>query len=87
MIDLKKFNALRAKVQEAQGDVDRARGALDQMLKQLRDEFGCKDLEAADRKAKLLEEQAEAAEEEYNDALQAFEEEWGEVLKELPEED
>jgi hypothetical protein len=74
-IDLKKYQQLKDKVDQHQRDADRAAGALEQLMVQLKDKFGCKTLNAAKAKATILEEEAEAAEGVYNRALAEFEKE------------
>ena len=43
---------IKQKINSAQSETDEARGALDQMTSQLRDEFECDDLKSARSKAK-----------------------------------
>ena len=78
-IDIKKFQQLKDKVDGLQRDADRAAGALDQLMGQLKEKFGCKTLNAAKAKATILEEEAEAAGITYNKALAEYEKELASV--------
>jgi hypothetical protein len=80
MADLNDVLELKKRVEKLQRDADRAAGALAQTLAQLKSEFGCSSLEAAEallKKAKTDEQKAQVA---FDTALAAFEEEWGEAL-------
>ncbi len=82
MIDLKQYNELKKKVDRLQRDADRAQGALDKLMDELKDEFSCGTLEEAEKMLAGLEKKAEKAERDYVRKLAAFEEKWSEVLGE-----
>ena len=60
--------------------LDKAEGALQQVMKQLKEKFGCTTLEAAKKKLKLLKKQGQEAEVEFDKAVEEFEEEWNDKL-------
>ena len=76
MSELKRYVDLKRKVEQAQQNADRADGALEQVTKRLKNEFGCPTLAAAKKKLKLLEKQEERALTEFENAVEEFEEEW-----------
>ncbi len=80
MIDLKAYTRLKAQVDQAQREHDRAVGSLDQLKKQLLDEFKCKTLEEAQELLEHYEKEEKLAEKEYNREYKAFTDKWGEVL-------
>jgi len=73
---LKKYMGLKKKVERAQQEADKAEGALEQVMKQLKKEFGCSTLEEAKKKLKVLEKQKQKAEKDFEIAVEEFEEEW-----------
>jgi len=73
---LKKYMALKSKVEEAQQEANKAEGALEEITKRLKKEFGCADLVAAKRKLKLLKKQKQKIETEFEEAMEEFEEKW-----------
>ena len=79
-INVDEYKALKKKAADAKTEADRAEGALQAKMKQLRDEFGCDSLAAAEallaEKHKLL----TAAEADYAEKLAAFQEKWGKLL-------
>lgn len=48
MIDLKRFENLKYQMEEAQKKTEQAKGALSQLMKQLKEEFDCNSLEDAE---------------------------------------
>lgn len=83
MIDKEKFDKLRAIAEKARTERDKAEGLLEAAKQRLKEEFGCKDLKAAKKLAAELDAEATDAEEAYETALAAFEEEWGDELDNL----
>lgn len=81
MIDIEQYNRIKKKADQARADVQRAEGALDQVMKNLKDDFGCSTIEEAEAKLIELEEQEKAAEAAYQTELAAFQEKWGDLLK------
>lgn len=78
MSTLQKYLQLKKKVDQSQQEADKAEGALEQVIKQLKKEFGCTTLEEAKKKLKILERQQQKAETEFGDAVEEFEEKWDE---------
>ena len=83
---LKKYMKLQKSVTEAQVSASRAEGALSQLMVGLKDKFGCDTLKQAKKKLKSLQSQEETSREEFEEAVEAFEEKWQEHLQETEEE-
>lgn len=79
-LDLTTFQKLQNAVDEKQRQADRAQGAYDQAMAQLKTEFGCATLADAKTKLAELEKQEKAATAAYEKALAAFLAEHGEKL-------
>lgn len=78
MNQLKKYLELKKKVEQAQQKSDKAEGALEQIMEQLKEKFGCSTLKEAKKKLALLEKQEREAKEEFETAIEEFEEKWEE---------
>lgn len=50
---------LKQKVERMKQDRDKAQGALDQIIGQIEADFGCKDLEAAEKRLHIIERKSE----------------------------
>ena len=72
MAAIDELSQLRSRLDRLRQDVAKATGALDQVLSQLKGEFGCDDLEEAERKLKALTKEAKTAETVFLDALEEF---------------
>jgi predicted nucleic acid-binding Zn-ribbon protein len=68
-MDLKKLEAMKAKIEEAKDTKARAEGALEPLMKQLEEEFGCKTVEEARKKLKKMQSEIEIAEEEIEEKI------------------
>jgi len=79
-MDLKEYERLKSKVDRLQREADRAEGILEEKMARLKEEFGCKTLDDARKLLKTLEEDADEAGVEYDDALESFKEKWGNKL-------
>jgi predicted nucleic acid-binding Zn-ribbon protein len=79
-VDLRKFDKLKREVETARQQKDRAEGALQQAMKQLKDEMGCDSLDEARELEKKLSRQVKKAEADFESELEAFEEKWGEIV-------
>jgi hypothetical protein len=81
------YNAIKQQAEKAQRAADRAAGALDAAMLQLKTEFGCDSIEAAE--SLLIDLKAEAADaaKAADNALDNFEQEWGDALRQLPNAD
>jgi len=80
MTNLDRYQKLKGKADELQREADRAEGALEQLMDKLKDEFDCETLEEAEKLSKKLEKEAKKAEEDFETAIDMFEEKWGDVL-------
>ena len=74
--DLKDYLQLKKEAEEAQQQADKAEGALEGVMKRLKDEFGCKSLESAEKKLKELEKIEKKAKKDFAAAVEKFEEDW-----------
>lgn len=74
--DLKEYVALKRRVEQSQQKADKAEGALGEVMKRLKTEFGCSTLAEAKEKLKRLEKQGVIAKREFDNALRKFEEKW-----------
>lgn len=79
---LEKYIQLKENVDTAQQRSDRAQGALDQLMKTLEKDFSCSTLKAAKTKLKTLQKQEEKVRDEFETAVEEFEEKWEEQLQE-----
>ena len=73
---MKNYNRLKRKADEAQQTADKAEGALEQVMKQLKKEFDCDSIEKAEKKLEQLKKQESKAKKEFETSVQEFEEEW-----------
>lgn len=77
---MQEFVRLKEQALSLRRRADQGDGALTMVKKQLMDEFGCDNMEAAEKLLKRLEREREAAEREYQEELDRFIKEWGETL-------
>ena len=82
MTTISKYVKLKEQVDEAKSDADKAEGALNQIMKQLKTDFDCSSLTTAEKKCKQLKKQAKEAEENFDNAVEEFTEKWVEELQE-----
>lgn len=75
-ISEQKYRQLKGDVEQAKSEADKARGALDQLLTRLEEEYGCKNLAQARTKLAELESEKNKAQKEFAKALQDYEKEW-----------
>lgn len=75
-IDVAEYQQLKSKVDKVRADADRAAGALERSLSQLKKDFDCGSLEAAEKLLKKLEREERVADQEYADAMAEFQTEW-----------
>lgn len=81
MSDLERLTRVKKRVAEARRKRDQAKGALREVLRRLKKEFGCKDLASAKKLADRLEREAKKAERAFRRDLDQFEAKWKEFLK------
>lgn len=79
-LDTTTFEKLKRTVSERKSEQDRAQGALDQALKQLKEEFGVDTLAAAREKLKKLQAEETRTTEAFNAELEKFKEKFPDVL-------
>lgn len=72
------YEKLKNKVERAKQDASKAEGALEQMMKNLESEFGCKDLNDAKELLAKLQKKEAKAKKKYEQALADFNEKWEE---------
>ena len=73
---------LKTKVEEAKTKQAKAKGALEQILKQIKKEFDCKTLKEAEALLKELKTKESKAKQKYEKALEEFQDKWQEQLDE-----
>ena len=76
MSDLKRYTELKEKVEEAQQKVDRAQGAIDNLLMQLQEKFSCDSLDAAHALLKKLDAKIEKLTTELDNEMTRIERKW-----------
>lgn len=79
-IDLDEYNRLKKSAEKAKADADRAEGALEQQMKKLEADFGCKTLDEARSKLVQLQKQESDAVADYEQKLAVYKEKWGSRL-------
>lgn len=70
------FNKLQQDVADAKAAAERAQGSLDQLMKQLKEEFGCGTLKEAKRKIERLERLKHEAKLKFEKLMKKYEEDW-----------
>ncbi len=80
MADIKKLAKLKEIVAELQSNADKAQGALDRVLWQLKNEYDCDSVDDAVAILKKLRDKEEAAEKAFDEAMRKFEKKWGDLL-------
>jgi len=74
---------LKRQVERLRTESDKAAGAYEQLLKRIRDEFGCKTLRDAEAKLAELQQQEIEALSRYNTKRKKFDKRWKQILREL----
>ena len=77
---------LKTKVEEAKTKQAKAKGALEQILNQIKKEFDCKTLKEAETLLKELKAKETKAKQKYEKALGEFQDKWREQLDDEDEE-
>lgn len=72
------YKALKRQAEEAKAEADRAQGALDNLKKRLKEDFGVNDLKSARNLLKELEREKLSAEKQFNKALEDYKKKWNE---------
>lgn len=76
MAKLDKYLSLKKKVESAQQEADQAEGAEKEVMKQIKDEFGCGTLNDAKRTLRQRRKQEADSKEKFDSAFEQFEEDW-----------
>lgn len=79
-MNLKKYNQLQTTVEGLRKEANKAAGALDQLMSQLKKEFGCKTLEEAENLLRDLTKKEKRLAKQFEEGLQEFEKDFGEKL-------
>lgn len=77
---LERYNALKTKVETLATNKAKAEGALAQQMTRLKEEFGVDTIAEAREHAAELNTEADEAAAAFEEALTAFEKEWGDVI-------
>ena len=78
--DFEKLTRLKRKADEMRRDAERAKGALERVMEQLKDEFGCSSILQAKRMLKKGRREQREAEKAHAKAIGAFERRWKDKL-------
>lgn len=70
------YRKLKTEVEEKTAEADRARGALDLLMKRLKDEFECDSIKEGKKALKELTERREKAEVAFDKAVKSYEAKW-----------
>jgi len=62
---------------------DKAQGALEHLLEELQEKFECDNLKDAETLLKKMQQKAKASSEAFEEAVEEFEDKWGDVLNEF----
>lgn len=79
--DFKSYESVKESVERRRRELDRAEGALGQLMVRLKKEHSCVSLEDAENKLKLLRRKTVEKEKVFADLLSEFEDKWGDQLK------
>jgi predicted transcriptional regulator len=76
MSNVNKYLELKKKSEAAQTKADEAKGAYDQVMKQLKEDFDCTTLAEAKKKLKNLQAKEQKLTKEFDEAVETYEEKW-----------
>lgn len=79
-IDLDQYRRLKRQADDAKAEVDRAEGALSQLMKKLKEDFDCDTLDAAKSLLKQKTAERDEVEQKYNQELASFQKKWGDKI-------
>ena len=80
-IDVKRYEELKSDVEEAQQKVQRAKGSIDELMKRLKQEFGCNTVAEAEKKLVQLKKQSDTLEAEFDKKMKKFEADYADKLE------
>lgn len=81
-VDLDLYQKIVKTAEDLNRDAAKARGALEQLMSELEEVYGCGSLDEAQKKLKDLEAKAAKDEKVFNKLLAEYEEAWGDILEE-----
>ncbi len=76
-----KYEELKSKVEQLRRKADKAEGALSELMKQLKKEFGCSTLKEAEKLLTKWEQQEQEQLTELEEKLEQFKQEYGDALE------
>ena len=79
-INLKEYDDLKSKIEKLKSNADRAEGALEQHMENLKEGFDCSSVKEAKALIKDMTEKQESVETAYDVALEEFKEKWEDKL-------
>ena len=82
---LENFEKLKRQISRLREERIKAEGAMTQLLKQMREQFGCSSVEEARGLLSKVEKEMKELEKRFQDEYRRFTEEWGEELEKLGE--
>jgi predicted nucleic acid-binding Zn-ribbon protein len=82
-MDLRELSELRKKLDRAKREADKAQGALDRVMQQIREEYDCPSLEALEARLQELEKTEAETKELLHRRLKRFKTKWKRVLQDL----
>jgi hypothetical protein len=82
MLTVKQYEELVRQAERGNKDAERAAGARQQLMKQLKEKFGCRTVEQAEKLLDKRQKQRDKAQEAAERLLAEFEEAYGELLRE-----
>lgn len=75
-MEIDRYNQLKRKLDKAKTDKAKAEGACDELIKKLKEVWGCSTVEEAEKQLKDLRKKEEKAKEDFEKSLAKFEEKW-----------
>ena len=79
-MDKRKFQELRRQFKAAEKEANQAQGQLDELMRQLQDEFNCSTVEEAEELLARWRKDELRLTERYNQRLKKFEDKWKDVI-------
>lgn len=77
MSDLKTLERMKKKAETLQAEANRAQGAVEAGLKELKKHYDCDDLEEAEELLAVLQDKEAAAKKAFEKSVKEFEDKWG----------
>jgi len=81
MSNLRKVADLKSRISEMRRDRDKAQGALDRVMKEILEDYGCRSVKDAKAMLKELTAEEQEASASVDKALKKFEKRWGDILQ------